>query len=342
MALITINRPVSYCNGEHDHPVATRSWWRRGGMLAVVLAVVAGTGIGTTVAFAGGGQNTTSVSFVSLNPAKKVLNGVTIAANKTASVVVIGSTTTVPSDATTVELSISATGTASGVLNIYPTGNLSGGSGQFVEWAAHGTGTATIQENPGQSGELTFYNVSSAAAKVTATIVGYSTQVTAGDVNGSGGTAGQALVNNGDGTASWGDPAPSSYTVITPFSTSLPGLAAHNFPQVAALNVPAGDFDVTYTATVSNTAATADTIYCYINGTAAADVGQIVEKTVVGPHASNEITLQAITRAASAGQLTVTCNDDTGTASVGGTGTPSEFPVMTAVQVNAHGVYSNN
>ena len=211
------------------------------------LAVVAAVSVAATDAVAGpGGQNTTSVSFVSLSPAKKLLTNTSIQANKTDSPVVIGASTTVPADATTVQLSISVTGTASGVLNFYPADDSSGGSGQFVEWAAHSTGTGIIQENPGQSGELTFYNVSSAAAKVTATITGYSTQVTAGDVNGSGGVAGQALINNGDGTASWGSALPSSPTRRSrrPTSTSFTGL---HFVQVAEVSVPVGDFDVTYT-----------------------------------------------------------------------------------------------
>lgn len=332
MSLITINRPVQQCA---HAPQPARHPWRRRGLVAAALGTAVAVSVAVTAAVAGPGQNTTSVSFVSLTVAHKVMNNVSIAANKTASAVVIGGSTTVPTDATTVELDVTVTGTAAGVLNFYPDGNVSGGSGQAISWTAKGTSTGTIQENPGQSGELTFANASSAAAKVTATITGYSTQVTAGDVNGSGRVAGQALINNGNGTASWGSALPKSYTRIFPTAVSFTGL---HFVQVGQVPVPAGDFNVTYTGPVSNSGAALDTIYCYINGTAAADVGQIVEKTVVGPHLGNEITVQAVTKAAVPGNITVTCADDTGTSTIGSLA----FPILTAVQVNANGVYSNN
>ena len=41
------------------------------------------------------------------------------------------------------------------------------------------------------------------AATLAVSITGYSTQTTAAGVNGSGGTAGEVLTNNGDGTADW-------------------------------------------------------------------------------------------------------------------------------------------
>ena len=333
MALIVINRPVVQCS---EHDPAPRSPWRRRALFAGALAIAVAATAGATGALAGGGgQNTTSVAFVNLTVAKKVLNNASIAANKTVSATVIGGSTTVPTDATTVQLTVTASGTANGILNFYPAGNVGGGSGQFITWTAGHSGSGIIQENPGQVGQLTFYNVSNAAAHVTATITGYSTQVTAGDINGSGGSAGQALINNGDGTAGWGSAAPGSYTHISLPTTHFTGL---NFVQVAAVTVPAGDYNVTYTGVVTNSGASPDTIYCYINGVAPVDVGQIVEKTVVPANSSNEIVAQAVTKAATAGSITVTCADDNGTSSVG----VLEFPILTAVAVNANGVYSNN
>jgi hypothetical protein len=128
----------------------------------------------------------------------------TFAANKTDSVVVIGSSTTVPSDATTVQLNVAAKGTKGGVIAVYPAGNPAGGSGQSLAYAAGSVlASTTVEENAGQAGELTFANSGVASATVTASVTGYSTQVTAGDINGVGGTAGQALTNTGSGAA-WG------------------------------------------------------------------------------------------------------------------------------------------
>jgi hypothetical protein len=147
--------------------------------------------------------STTDVTFVSLTAPHQVLSG-TIAANKTLSEVVIGGSTTVPADATTVKLTVTAKGAAGGVLNFYPAGNLAGASGQTLSYPSGSTVAATtIEENVGQSGELTFANAGTGSATVVAKLIGYSTQVTAGDLNGVGGSNGQVLTNDGAGGASW-------------------------------------------------------------------------------------------------------------------------------------------
>jgi hypothetical protein len=127
-------------------------------------------------------------------------------ANSPLNEVVSGARTTVPTDATTVELNVEAGGTTSGIMNFHPTGNPAGGSGQSLEWSAGGTDSQTIQENVGASDELDFA-LTGGTAKVTATIVGYSTQVTDGDVSGLDGASGQVLTDNGTGGAAWATPS---------------------------------------------------------------------------------------------------------------------------------------
>jgi len=178
-----------------------RSRRRRGGGAATALCAVGGLTLAGVAAASP--TSTTSVSFVALNPAHKVLSAATIAANKTSSPVVAGGATTVPTNATAVQLTVIAKGAAGGVLNFYPGQNVSGGSGQSLPYpSGSGSVSTTIQENIGQADELTFANASSGSVVVTATITGYSTQVTAGTINGTGGTTGQVLTNTGTG-ASW-------------------------------------------------------------------------------------------------------------------------------------------
>jgi hypothetical protein len=89
-------------------------------------------------------------------------------------------------------------------LAFYPTGNPGGGSGQALSYPSGNVlASARIEENVGQSSELTFANNGSGSVVVTATLIGYSTQATAGDINGTGGTTGQVLTDNGAGGAQW-------------------------------------------------------------------------------------------------------------------------------------------
>lgn len=175
----------------------------------LALVATAVLGVGAIAGVAGATGSTTEVSFVALSPARTVLSNASIAANKTNSPVVIGSTTTVPSNATAVQLTVTAKGASSGTLAFYPALNPSGGSGQSLHYPGSNlVATTTIQENVGQAGELTFFNNGAGSATVTAKITGYSTQVTAGDINGVGGTSGQLLTNDGAGGAVWQDQAP--------------------------------------------------------------------------------------------------------------------------------------
>ena len=201
---------------------APRRSWRRA-MALVATAVLA---VGMLAGVAGASGSTTNVTFVPLTPTKLLLSNVTIASKKTNSPVVIGGTTTVPADATTVELTVSAKGASAGTLQFYPALNPSGGSGQTLAYpGSNVVVSTTIQENVGQSGELTFYNNGIGSAVVTARIIGYSTQVTAGDINGVGGTSGQVLTNDGSGGAAWQTPnfalPDTATTVIHPTANAM-------------------------------------------------------------------------------------------------------------------------
>ena len=203
MALITIHRHVTITQAGAQEPVRRTAGWRRRsafGMAAVGLLALAVT-VTDAVATPSPQASTTNVAFVPLTPAFKLFTNKAFTANLLYSPVVIGGTTKVPTNATTVELQVTATGRAAGSMTFYPTGNPAGGSGQALSWVAGESISATIQENVGLADELTFANGPSAST-VSATILAYSTQVTDGDVSGLDGTSGQVLTNTGSG-ASW-------------------------------------------------------------------------------------------------------------------------------------------
>jgi hypothetical protein len=187
-----------------------------------------------------------------MSPAAKLVTGGTIGANKTASYVVIGGASTVPSNATTVRINVTVKGAKNGTLNFYPAGNVAGGSGQTLSWTGGSSKSGTIEENVGLGNKVTFANSSLGSATVTATITGYSTQVTAGDVNGVGGSAGQVLTNDGSGGASWQTPTQTQQVQGQAFSSTSSGIvnvgtSGPPGTQVDSVTVPAGTYWVVST-----------------------------------------------------------------------------------------------
>lgn len=206
MALITINRTITVSCAEHG-PAEGRSrtgirQWR--GRTAMVAGFVAVAGLGTGVAMAGDKPaphaSTTNVSFISLATPHKLFTDKKLAAHQAFSTAVLGGAATVPTNATTVRLSVKAGGKDAGTMTFYPTGDPAGGSGQSLSWPKGGTSTVTIEENIGLADEVTFNN-GSKAATASATITGYSTQVTDADVAPADGSGGQVLTNTGTGAA---------------------------------------------------------------------------------------------------------------------------------------------
>jgi hypothetical protein len=216
--------------------------------------------VGLTLAAAQGPDSTTDVSFVNLATPYALFSNKAITESTPYSAVVIGGTTPVPSDATTVELNVEAGGTTSGQMAFYPAGNAAGGSGEYVTWNAGGTGTGQVQVNIGTKNEVTFAvgardaaprngaspDATTISAKATVTITGYSTQVTDGDVSGLDGSTGQVLTNNGTG-ASWETPP-----TTTAYSSHAIGVAVgQDQATVDSVTVPPGSYVVTDTFNAS-------------------------------------------------------------------------------------------
>jgi hypothetical protein len=306
-----------------------RRWRRRLGVGATVIAT-AGVSVGFTMAAeASGGESTTNVSFVSLATPYKLLTNKAFAANASDSVVVIGGSTKVPSNATTVQLSVTGGGTTAGTLNFYPAGNASGGSGQFLSWTAEGTNVATIEENVGLSDELTFA-LTGGAAKVTATITGYSTQVTDGDISPADGTSGQVLTNNGTGAAWQG---PSGGPAFANANGSEVHLSDTSYSAVDTLTVPAGDYFVTFDAEIDNIGAQVDDATCYLlapDGSVTPYVGAAVPAETGSSDGISTISPQGLIDTAG-GTITAECKDTTDTAYANLLG----YPNLVAIQVSS-------
>lgn len=218
---------------------------RRAALLGGAVSLAAlGVGLGAGIFAGANAPSRTSVEFVSLSPPFKLETSKVIATNGTLSAVVIGGSTGIPTNATTVELNVTAGGTSAGSLNVYPTNNFAGGSGQSLSWSGGGTDTQTIQENVGLKDELTFA-LTGATAKVTATITGYSTQVTDGDMSGLDGTAGQVLTDTGLGAA-WANPSVGA-TNITATGGSTGEVLTNNGSGAAWANPSVGVNDITPT-----------------------------------------------------------------------------------------------
>lgn len=283
--------------GPSDPPSGRAPRWRRTAALGSVLAAVAVA----LVASAGAAPttDTTAVAFVPV-PAKQLWGANSISPGKAESVTVIGGTTTVPSNATTVRLEVTVKGTAAGTLRFYPAGNEAGGAGHTLAWAAGGTATGTTAENVGLQNKVTVFNDSTKAASVTVKVTGYSTQVTAGDINGSGGSAGQVLTNNGAGGATWASQPENAYRSTGP-STQVSG----NFATIATLSLPKGAYVVMFASEFENHAAGVSTAQCQLLSPAGSLMAR-TRQTAAGQFQSGSVALTGLVNT-NGGTVTAQC-----------------------------------
>lgn len=179
---------------------------------AVLAGVVLASAAVMGVAAASTPGNPADVTFIPLSVPHKILSNVSIAKAATNSTAVNGGSTTVPTDATSVRMTVAVKSSAAGSLSVFPTDNAASTSADTISFAAGNVVTTQVTEqSPGLSGKVSFKNNGTATAVVTVTLTGYSTQTTASNISGSGGSSGQVLTNNGTGGAVWHNlPAPSA------------------------------------------------------------------------------------------------------------------------------------
>lgn len=153
----------------HKH-AERRTGWRR--PMAIVVSTLAVVAAIDAVASASG---TTSEGVVSIAP-KAVASAVSIAAGKSVAYVVSGGATTVPTDATRVELSVAVSKqTKLGSVSASPYLDPADASGDSVGWASLTPVTGTLEEPVGVSNKVNFVNNSAGPVTVTIKITGYST-----------------------------------------------------------------------------------------------------------------------------------------------------------------------
>jgi hypothetical protein len=285
----------------------------------------------TGVAGASGSSNPDLVTFTPVSPAYKLVTNGSISAHSSKSFTVAGAPTTIPDDATSVELTLSVHGAQNGELTIFPTGNPSDNS-QFIDWLAGHSNFGDPRQNVGLKNQVTFANSSAGSAIVTATIIGYSTQVTAdgistfdafpgevlvagpdtaqwglvgtNSIDPSGGNPGDVLTNDGGG-ASW---APSTggtgYVSSQCCNTPVPNLG---FGTVDSLTVPAGTYQVSFTAAYRSSASAQLAFQCVIVSpggfTSAGAEGEAAGPTITVGSLADQMMLQT-----SGGTIKVNCN----------------------------------
>lgn len=196
---------------------ATRNrilWTPIGLAIGVLIGAVAAGGIALA---SPSNPDRTDVSITPM-PTKQIAYKKSVAANKHLVLDAIGGNTTIPSNATTVELQVTVipSGTGSGSVLVSPAANEA--LGVDVAWDG-GQTTQTIRVGIGLRDQVTVKNTSAATVKVSVSLKGYSTQVTADGINGSGGDVGTALLNDGNGHAYWGDPGSGGGGTPTPPSS---------------------------------------------------------------------------------------------------------------------------
>jgi hypothetical protein len=149
--------------------------------------------------------------YTPLVPVHKLLSNTSIAKGATNSPAVLGGATTVPTDATSVQLLVSVKSTQPGHVRVYPAGNPGASTSESIFFdGGDAVETRTTGQSAGLSSKVSITNFGIAAATVTVTIIGYSTQVTASGISGSGGDPGEVLTNTGAG-AKWGQAGAPAY-----------------------------------------------------------------------------------------------------------------------------------
>jgi hypothetical protein len=163
--------------------------------MAAVVAVMPGLAAADSGSPPAGG-------YVPVTPATKVFGG-SIGADKTVSAIAAGGATTLPTNATAVQLHLTIKSSGAGGLIVYPAGDPTAPDSQNVSYGL--STSAVIQTTVGAKDEVAIHNAGSLAATVTATDIGYSTQLTATNIAPDAGSAGQVLTDTGTGAA-WQTP----------------------------------------------------------------------------------------------------------------------------------------
>jgi hypothetical protein len=224
----------------------------------------------------------TDPTVTALSPVKKLLSGASLATSAVNSPVASGGSTTVPTDATAVQLVVSVKSTRAGSLLVYPFGRAGAASADSIGFPAGSVlVTATIKTEIGNSNKISFKNAGTAAATVSATITGY-------------------VLPQGGGTQGF-------------LHTELPAHYITNaaYTTVSQLTVPGGTYLVVFNDDGYNLGNDLDGIECVLRGPS----GLVTEQAGVelAPATSGMIVVQGMLTT-SGGTISALCEDDNNTA----------------------------
>jgi hypothetical protein len=247
------------------------------------------------------------VTYIPLTVPHKVLSNAAIATGATNSVVVIGAATTVPSDATSVQMTVAVKSAKAGNIWVFPSDNRNSDTFDGVSFPAGDVlATETTRQHPGLSGKVSFRNGGTATATVTVTITAYSTENNADTISGSGGVYGSVLTNRG-ATAAW-EPIGWAYQISDSNRVPLPQSTHTN---VVTLVAPPGDYVVVARVTVAHLVPGGEWIVCGVRGSE--DTGTNDSASYVAYATWPQITVVGALASGDGGVLTLWCDSTSGT-----------------------------
>ena len=299
---------------------------RRAALVGGGLSLALGAGLSVGMLAGANTPSTTDVNFVSLATPYKLFTNKAIKTTTPATVLGLGGATKVPSNATTIEIALTVSGStaAGGTVTVAPAGNPSGGSGS-VTWDGGESGQGNVATQIGTADDITFTDTGG-PAQATATIIGYSTQVTDGDVSGLDGNTGQVLTDTGSGAA-W--QTPSGVPSFAQIGSIDQHLSDTGVTSVLSMALPAGNYWLNFTVDVQNLTNQLDDINCSM--TSPTDGAIANQETDVNGAVSADMSMQGF--AAGGETISVTCSHAAGTGTVElGLNNP---PTLDALQVSS-------
>jgi hypothetical protein len=229
---------------------AGRFGWRR----AVIVAVSIGVAFGTigVVGLASGTTTPTPSVYSAVAPVTVL--GRSLAANSNTDVTVAG-VDSVPSNATSVQLSVTALdGTATSSMYVYPTGATQPTSAN-VRWTTGETVTIPVTVAVGTAGKVRL-TTDGGTVTVKVAVVGYFSPTPAPGPAGYAAEVGSvAIIDEEDGGTT-----------------------------IASLDVPAGTYEVQFKASMSLGSSASDSVICYLEGPASETIDDVTMYLASGTH----------------------------------------------------------
>jgi hypothetical protein len=238
--------------------------------------------------------------------ARQIVNA-SIAANAINAPVVLGSSTTVPTNALSVRISVSVSlGKANGALIVFPNGTTSSGIAPALTWEAGQAASTSIVVGVGTANKIAFKNASTGTVKVLAKVTGWTGagQPEPGDV----------LSGADDGSAEWTEPG------IELLTDQRSNTRLHPQPFGFAVGelygVARGYWSLEFTSDIFNDGAGIDQVTCELRSSGQAEFGYR-QSVLVAAGTTQTLEMRDLAVVGPVTNLTVVCWDTTDSATAG-------------------------